>query len=61
MVIRAAYEDDRPCEFIAEKVGIPAVKLPFTVGGTDAAKDLFSLYDDTIQRLLAGLKGQSVN
>jgi zinc/manganese transport system substrate-binding protein len=28
--------------------------LPFTVGGNDKAKDLFSLFDDTIQRLLAG-------
>jgi len=26
------------------------------VGGTDQAKDLFSLYEDTISRLLAGLK-----
>ncbi|MBV8978360.1 MAG: zinc ABC transporter substrate-binding protein [Alphaproteobacteria bacterium] len=55
-VIRAAYEDDRPSEFIAEHAGIPAVKLPFTVGGTDGAKDLFSLYEDTISRMLAGLK-----
>jgi len=30
--------------------------LPFTVGGTDGAKDLFGLYGDTINRLLAGLK-----
>jgi zinc/manganese transport system substrate-binding protein len=59
MTIRAAYEDERPSEFISEKVGIPAVVLPFTVGGTDGAKDLFSLYDDTIARLLAGLKGKS--
>ena len=56
MVIRAAYEDDRPSAFIAEKAKIPAVTLPFTVGGTVGAKDLFSLYDDTLNRLLAGLK-----
>jgi zinc/manganese transport system substrate-binding protein len=55
-VIRAAYEDDRPSVFVSEHAGIPAVTLPFTVGGTDAAKDLFSLYDDTINRMLAGLK-----
>jgi zinc/manganese transport system substrate-binding protein len=55
-VIRAAYEDSRPSEFVAEKAGIPAIVLPFTVGGTDGAKDLFSLYDDTISRLLGGLK-----
>jgi zinc/manganese transport system substrate-binding protein len=28
--------------------------LPFTVGGDDGAKDLYGLYDDTIQRLLRG-------
>ena len=56
-VIRAAYEDDRPSTFIAEHANIPAVVLPFTVGGTPAATDLFKLYDDTITRLLAGLQG----
>jgi zinc/manganese transport system substrate-binding protein len=30
--------------------------LPFTVGGTSQASDLFTMFDDTIQRLLAGLK-----
>jgi zinc/manganese transport system substrate-binding protein len=28
--------------------------LPFTVGGDDAAKDLYSLFDDTVARLLKG-------
>jgi zinc/manganese transport system substrate-binding protein len=51
MVIRAAYEDDRPSQFVSERAKVPAVLLPFTVGGTDEAKDLFSLYDDTIKRL----------
>ncbi len=55
-VIRAAYEDDRPSAFISEHANIPAVTLPFTVGGTDGAKDLFSLYEDTITRMLQGLK-----
>jgi zinc/manganese transport system substrate-binding protein len=30
--------------------------MPFTVGGTDRAKDLFGLFDDTIARLLAVVK-----
>lgn len=51
MVIRAAYEDERPSLFVSERASIPAVLLPFTVGGTDGAKDLFSLYDDTIKRM----------
>jgi len=34
------------------------VRLPFTVGGNDAAKDLFSLFDDTVARLLAAGAGK---
>ncbi|MFZ3019141.1 MAG: zinc ABC transporter substrate-binding protein [Gallionella sp.] len=56
MVIRAAYQDSRPSEWIAERAHIPAVMLPFTVGGTPQAGDLFALFDDTVQRLLAELK-----
>jgi len=56
MVIRAAYQNERPSEWIAERAHIPAVELPFTVGGTPQATDLFTFFDDTIQRLLAGLK-----
>ena len=54
-VIRAAYEDSRPSEFIAQRAKIPAVVLPFTVGGTPQATNLFTLYDDTVTRLLTGI------
>jgi zinc/manganese transport system substrate-binding protein len=53
MVVYAAYQDSRPSDWLARNAGIPAVKLPFTVGGTDAAKDLFGLFDDTVARLVA--------
>jgi zinc/manganese transport system substrate-binding protein len=59
LIIYAGYQDPRAPDFISEKTHIPAVMLPFTVGGTEAAKDLFGFYDDTIQRLLAGLGGHS--
>ncbi len=52
MVIRAAYNSDRPSQWLSDKAKIPAVALPFTVGGSERAKDLFSLFDDTVQRLL---------
>jgi len=54
MVIRAAYQSDRASQWIAERAKINVVVLPFTVGGDDAAKDLFGLFDDTVQRLLKG-------
>jgi zinc/manganese transport system substrate-binding protein len=53
MIVRAAYNDGRPSEWLAERTGLPVVVLPFTVGGSDGAKDLFGLFDDTVQRLLA--------
>lgn len=55
MVLRAAYQQDGPSLWIAGKAGIPAVLLPYTVGGTPEAKDLFGLFDDTLHRLLKGL------
>jgi zinc/manganese transport system substrate-binding protein len=32
------------------------VTLPFSVGGDDHAKDLFGLFDDTLDKLLAANK-----
>ncbi|MEJ2593034.1 MAG: zinc ABC transporter substrate-binding protein [Candidatus Thiodiazotropha sp.] len=56
MVIRAAYQDDRADQWLSRETGIPAVELPFTVGGTEGAKDLFGLFDDTLSRLLQARK-----
>ena len=53
MVLYAAYQDPRPSEWLSRNAGITMVKVPFTVGGTEGAKDLFGLFDDTIIRLLA--------
>ncbi len=52
MVIYAAYQNERPAQWLSEHGQIPAVKLPFTVGGVKGADDLFSLFDVTITRLL---------
>ncbi|MEW6314412.1 MAG: zinc ABC transporter substrate-binding protein [Pseudomonadota bacterium] len=51
-IIRAAYNNERPSEWLAQRAHIPAVMLPFTVGGTPQATDLFALFDDTLRRLL---------
>ena len=56
MVVRAAYQDARASEWLAERAKIPAVVVPYTVGGNNAAKDLFALFDDTITRLLGAAK-----
>ena len=51
-IIRSPYQDDRASDWLSERTGIAAVMLPLTVGGTDEAEDLFSLFDDIISRLL---------
>jgi len=56
MVLRAAYQQEGPSQWMAGKTGMPAVLLPYTVGGTPEAKDLFGLFDDSVQRLLKGLR-----
>jgi zinc/manganese transport system substrate-binding protein len=56
LVIHAAYQDPRPSRWLAQHAHIPDVDLPFTVGGTPGAGDLFGLFDDTLRRLHEGLK-----
>jgi zinc/manganese transport system substrate-binding protein len=51
-VLRAAYQGDQASQWLAQRAQVKIVTVPFTVGGTDGAKDLFGLYEDTIQRLL---------
>jgi len=54
MVLGATYQDPRAAHWLAERTGLPVVTLPFTVGATPAASDLFGLFDDTVARLLQG-------
>lgn len=55
MVLRPAYQHDAASRWIAERAKIPAVTLPFTIGGTPEASDLVALFDDTLRRLLVAL------
>lgn len=55
-VVRSVYNDARGSEWLSERAKIPVVVLPFTVGGSGEAKDLFGLYDDTVHKLLSALK-----
>jgi len=55
-VVRAAYADPRAAQWLSERAKIPALMLPFTVGGSERAKDLYGLFDDTLSRLLTVAK-----
>ncbi len=53
LILLNAYNDAKPANWLSERVHAPAVVLPFSVGGSPEAKDLFGLFDDTINKLLA--------
>jgi zinc/manganese transport system substrate-binding protein len=55
-IVRAAYQDPKPADWLSERTGVPAVTLPFTVGGDAQSKDLFGLYDSTIDKLLGAIR-----
>ncbi len=56
MILRSAYNDPKAADWLSERIHAPVVLLPYAVGGTPQAKDLFGLFDDTINRLLAANK-----
>ena len=51
-VLRASYQSPRPADWLSQRTGIPALALPYTVGGSARASNLFGLFDDTIEQLL---------
>jgi len=53
VVVYSPYNSPAAADFLSQRAGIPKAMMPFTVGGTPKAKDLFGLFDDTIERLLA--------
>jgi zinc/manganese transport system substrate-binding protein len=56
MIVPASNRDPKPAQWLSEQIKVPVVAVPLTIGGSPGAKDLFSLYDDAIKSLLAGLK-----
>lgn len=57
VIIRSPYQDERPAKWLSERIGVDAIVLPLTVGGTEGATDLFTLFDDIVDRLLAATNG----
>lgn len=56
LIVRAVYQSERPSEWLSERSGIPAVVIPHAVGATEGAKDLYSMFDDMLDRLLEARK-----
>jgi zinc/manganese transport system substrate-binding protein len=56
LVLRAAYQDERASSWLSQRAHIPAVVIPYTVGADNESRDLFALFDTTVQRLLQAVK-----
>ncbi|MGI9275892.1 MAG: metal ABC transporter solute-binding protein, Zn/Mn family [Endozoicomonas sp.] len=52
-VVYASYQDSEGAQWLGEKIGVPVVELPFSVGGNAESTDLVSLYDNLINKLIA--------
>jgi len=52
-VIRSSYQDPRASEWLAGKINVAAVQLPYSVGADAQTGDLFGLFDEIIAKLKA--------
>lgn len=52
LIVRAPHDPPRASLWLSGKIGVPERVLPYTVGGDVHSKDLFSLYDRTIEILV---------
>ncbi|MCU7798065.1 MAG: zinc ABC transporter substrate-binding protein [Candidatus Thiodiazotropha sp. (ex Myrtea spinifera)] len=51
-IIYTHYQNPKAAMRLSQLTGIVAVELPYTVGGGEGVTDLFTLFDETLQRLL---------
>lgn len=56
LILINAYNDPKAARWLSGRVRVPVVVLPFSVGGDERAKDLFGLFDDTLDKLLEAAK-----
>lgn len=56
VIVYSSYDDPKAAQFLSQRTGVASVMLPFTVGGSDRAKDLFGYFDDLVARLLVPLQ-----
>lgn len=55
-ILRTPYQSPKPSAWLAERAAMPAIELPYTVGGSAAAGNLFGLFEDTLAKLKGALK-----
>ena len=51
-ILLTPYQQNNAAAWLSKHADIPVTTLPYTVGGSEKAKDLESLFDETVQILL---------
>lgn len=54
VILVTNYQNPKPANWLKQRSGIPIVKLPYTIGGSDEAENLFRLFDIILEQLSAG-------
>ncbi len=55
-ILVANYQNDKGALWLSQKTNVPVINLPFTVGGSEKATDLVSLYNEVLTRLTTGVQ-----
>ena len=50
-VIRTPYENEKPSSWLSGRLGIPAIVLPYTIGGDQKVTNLFTLFEESLRAL----------
>lgn len=50
-VIRTPYENEKPSSWLSDRLGIPAIILPYTIGGDQKVTNLFTLFEESLRAL----------
>jgi len=52
VIVRSPINDPEPSEWLSNRTGVAQLVLPYTVGSTENSKDLLSLFEEIVSRLL---------
>ena len=50
-IVRTPYANEKSSQWLAERLDVPGLALPYTVGGAEGVDDLFGVFDVTLTRL----------
>ena len=50
-IVRTPYDNEKPSAWLSQRLAVPALLLPYTIGGNDRVNNLFELFEVTLTEL----------